>query len=71
MSVDGSGIGDERSPPCPGCECVLKLKIVLHCYIVESQRITVLHNLLQAVTFCKPLMVNGLRCYINVIGGSL
>ncbi len=45
--------------------CELKLKIVLHCYIVELQWLAVLHNLLHAVTFHILLIVNILRCYIN------
>jgi hypothetical protein len=44
---------------------VTKLKIVLHCYIVEPQWLTVLHNLLHAVTFRKILVINSLQCYIN------
>jgi hypothetical protein len=33
--------------------------------MVDPQRLTVLHNLLHAVTFHKSLMVNALLCYIN------
>jgi hypothetical protein len=43
----------------------MKWEIVLHCYMPESQRLTVLHILLHAVTFCRLLVVNDLRCYIN------
>ena len=40
---------------------------MLHCYIVEPQWLTVLHNLLHAVTLHRWLIINRLRCYINVI----
>ena len=39
-----------------------------HCYIVESQILTVLHILLQAVTIHKLLTMNALLSYINVKG---
>jgi hypothetical protein len=50
--------------------CALKLKFVLHCYIVELQRLAVLHSLLHAVTFYKLLITSGLLCYINDNGRS-
>jgi hypothetical protein len=43
----------------------MKLEIVLHCYIVEPERLAALHDLLHAVTFRKLLIINGLLCYIN------
>ena len=49
--------------------CELKLENVLHCYIVEYQRLTVLHGLLHAVTrwlkYHKNLIIKYLLCYIN------
>jgi hypothetical protein len=43
----------------------MKLEIVLHCYIVEPERLAVLHDLLHAVTFHKLLIINDLLCYVN------
>jgi hypothetical protein len=51
----------------------MKLKIVLHCYMIQYQRLTVLHNLLHDVTFHRLLIINYLLCYINdiVVGTRL